>query len=154
MPFHRSSNNVRRGSGHACRRGSSRRGSINTNRRGSSDIGRRAPSDSGRRTSPQRTIQVKKRDMKVIRALFHCPSDEQCPAQTEWKDFRHTMRRLGFTHDRRGGSTWVFELPNIGGVVLVHSPHPHNTFVLATMRSIGQIMTHFYGWKRDTFTEE
>ncbi|KAI1639358.1 hypothetical protein F4809DRAFT_595884 [Biscogniauxia mediterranea] len=111
-------------------------------------------SDRGSEATPP-VFTVNKRAYQVFTAMFAASTgrDAQAVGEIPWTDFVHAMTSIGFTVERRQGSSWHF-MPSWLGTkkgISFHEPHPDNKIYHTLARNLAQNLKERYGFTRDSF---
>jgi hypothetical protein len=107
------------------------------------------PSHSADEVAPVQ-IGLRKRAMKVFRAMFPTTSEER--QQTlDWATFVWSMEEAGFKGKNSGGSEVTFEKVDGGGRINFHRPHPDPHLDPVLLQGMGHRMNKWFGFTRETF---
>jgi hypothetical protein len=106
-------------------------------------------------------FHLSKRDMRVVRVLFHHPSAQhnQLPGDVDWRGFLHTMVAVGFVARKMYGSAWNFspsgeQLAALSRQSMIfHEPHPVGKLDFTVARRMGRRLTRAYGLDAECFEE-
>ncbi|TKA29579.1 hypothetical protein B0A50_03592 [Salinomyces thailandicus] len=104
-------------------------------------------------STPQSTITVDARALKVFHTLFHTPSISATPGEVSWTDFLHAMTSAGFSAEKLYGSVWQFEplIAKVTRSIQFHDPHPSVKMPYRVARRFGRRLERSYAWFGDMF---
>ncbi|KAI1489139.1 hypothetical protein F5X96DRAFT_684249 [Biscogniauxia mediterranea] len=112
------------------------------------------PSGKASKATPP-VFTVNKRAYQVFTAMFAASTgrDAQAVGEIPWTDFVHAMTSIGFTAEKRQGSSWHFMpswLDTKKGISF-HEPHPDNKIYHTLARNLAHNLKERYGFTRDSF---
>ncbi|KAI0602231.1 hypothetical protein F4775DRAFT_229365 [Biscogniauxia sp. FL1348] len=112
------------------------------------------PSNGASEATPS-VFTVNKRAYQVFTAMFAASTgqDAQAVGEIAWTDFMYAMTSIGFTAERRQGSSWHFMpswLSTKKGISF-HEPHPDNKIHYILARNLAHNLRERYGFSRDSF---
>jgi hypothetical protein len=104
----------------------------------------------------QPVFRLKKRALKVFKALFYNPSQSDLPGEIQWSDFLFAMAATGFAPEKLYGSVWQFtpSALDVERSIQFHEPHPVGKIPFRNARRIGRRLSRAYGWHGAMFTIE
>jgi len=95
-------------------------------------------------------FQLDQRGFRVVKALFHVPSDQDGPRTIPWADFLHFMSIMHFTPMKFYGSLWHF-FSFTWPECQFHEPEPDSHISLRVAMSMGRRLKQNYNWHLDMF---
>lgn len=102
--------------------------------------------------SPQPTIAVSKRALKVFSSIFYNPMQDLPPGEIPWTEFLHALSSAGFAFEKQLGSAWLFKPSDTTQrPIIFHEPHPSSKIPIIIARRHGRRLRLAYGWTADTF---
>lgn len=103
--------------------------------------------------TPDPSITVDKRALKVFKTLFFTPSPDAQPGQVPWLDFVYALVSTGFEAEKLYGSVWQFSPTklDVERPIQFHEPHPSGKIAFVVARRYGRRLKRAYGWHGETF---
>ncbi|KAK5110324.1 hypothetical protein LTR85_001277 [Meristemomyces frigidus] len=95
------------------------------------------------------TVAATKRAVEVFSKMF-ADDAESGSKGSDWDQFVHAMKDVGFTARNSAGSAVVFDLADKGKIVF-HRPHPVAKIDPILLRAMGKRMAKWFGWCRESF---